>query len=151
MLLVSVFLAPSWLAASERAQEPAAVEAAGPRLEDIRGQIGLFGGFATAGADGLEDGGLFGGSAAFFFNKRLGFEAAVHHRSLDVVSTSSNQLSGGSLSSTIVTGSLVFRFPGARVQPPKLQPYGALVTFMHDPSGVLLHLCEWRPGAGAHG
>ena len=44
-----------------------------------------------------------------------------------------------------------FRFPGARVQPPKLQPYGALVTFVHDPSGVLLHLCEWRPGATAHG
>ena len=43
------------------------------------------------------------------------------------------------------------RFPGARVQPPKLQPYGALVTFVHDPSGVLLHLCEWRPGAAAHG
>ena len=42
------------------------------------------------------------------------------------------------------------RFPGARVQPPKLQPYGALVTFVHDPSGVLLHLCEWRPGATAH-
>jgi catechol 2,3-dioxygenase-like lactoylglutathione lyase family enzyme len=32
---------------------------------------------------------------------------------------------------------------GARVQPPKLQPYGALVTFVHDPSGVLLHLCQW--------
>lgn len=34
---------------------------------------------------------------------------------------------------------------GARIQPPKLQPYGALVTFMHDPSGVLLHLCQWQP------
>ncbi len=31
----------------------------------------------------------------------------------------------------------------ARVQPPSLQPYGALVTFVHDPSGVLLHLCQW--------
>ena len=36
------------------------------------------------------------------------------------------------------------RFPGARVQPPKLQPYGALVTFVHDPTGVLLHLCQWK-------
>ncbi len=35
------------------------------------------------------------------------------------------------------------RFPGARVQPPAAQPYGALVTFVHDPSGVLLHFCEW--------
>jgi len=32
----------------------------------------------------------------------------------------------------------------ARVQAPKWQDYGALVTFVHDPSGVLLHLCEWR-------
>lgn len=35
------------------------------------------------------------------------------------------------------------RFPGARVQPPAAQPYGAMVTFVHDPSGVLLHFCEW--------
>lgn len=35
-------------------------------------------------------------------------------------------------------------FSGARVQPPKLQPYGALVTFVHDPAGVLLHLCQWQ-------
>ncbi|MEO6688913.1 MAG: glyoxalase [Dokdonella sp.] len=36
-------------------------------------------------------------------------------------------------------------FEGARVQPPKRQPYGAIVTFVHDPSGVLLHLCQWDP------
>ena len=36
------------------------------------------------------------------------------------------------------------KFLDARVQPPKLQPYGALVTFVHDPSGVLQHLCQWR-------
>jgi predicted enzyme related to lactoylglutathione lyase len=34
-------------------------------------------------------------------------------------------------------------FPGAGVQPPKPQPYGATVTFVHDPAGVLLHLCQW--------
>lgn len=34
-------------------------------------------------------------------------------------------------------------FRDARVQPPRLQPYGALVTFVHDPAGVLLHLCQW--------
>ncbi len=34
-------------------------------------------------------------------------------------------------------------YPGARVQPPRLQPYGAIVTFVHDPAGVLLHLCQW--------
>lgn len=32
---------------------------------------------------------------------------------------------------------------GPRVQPPRRQPYGALVTFVHDPTGVLLHLCQW--------
>lgn len=42
------------------------------------------------------------------------------------------------------------RFPGARVQPPKLQPYGAIVTFVHDPTGVLLHLCEWKAAGWAH-
>lgn len=35
-------------------------------------------------------------------------------------------------------------FEGARVQAPKPQPYGAVVTFVHDPSGVLLHLCQWQ-------
>lgn len=36
------------------------------------------------------------------------------------------------------------RFPGARVAPPKQEPYGALVTFVWDPAGVLLHLAEWN-------
>jgi catechol 2,3-dioxygenase-like lactoylglutathione lyase family enzyme len=40
-------------------------------------------------------------------------------------------------------------FPDARVQAPKTQPYGALVTFVHDPTGVLLHLCEWSSHAAA--
>jgi hypothetical protein len=35
------------------------------------------------------------------------------------------------------------QFANARVQPPQRQPYGALVTFVHDPTGVLLHLCQW--------
>jgi hypothetical protein len=37
------------------------------------------------------------------------------------------------------------RFPGARVAPPKQEPYGALVTYVWDPSGVLLHLAQWNP------
>ena len=36
------------------------------------------------------------------------------------------------------------RFPGARVAAPKEEPYGALVTYVWDPSGVLLHLAQWR-------
>ena len=37
----------------------------------------------------------------------------------------------------------VGRFADARVQAPSRQPYGASVVFVHDPSGVLLHLCQW--------
>ena len=36
------------------------------------------------------------------------------------------------------------RFPGARVAPPKQEPYGALVTYVWDPVGVLLHLAQWN-------
>jgi catechol 2,3-dioxygenase-like lactoylglutathione lyase family enzyme len=34
-------------------------------------------------------------------------------------------------------------FVGGRVQSPSRQPYGASVVFVHDPTGVLIHLCEW--------
>ncbi len=32
----------------------------------------------------------------------------------------------------------------ARVAPPKQEDYGALVTYVWDPSGVLLHLAQWN-------
>ncbi|MBS0608003.1 MAG: hypothetical protein JSS19_01440, partial [Proteobacteria bacterium] len=35
------------------------------------------------------------------------------------------------------------RFPGARVAAPKQEPYGACVTYVWDPAGVLLHLAQW--------
>lgn len=35
------------------------------------------------------------------------------------------------------------RFPDARVAEPKHEPYGALVTYVWDPTGVLLHLAQW--------
>jgi len=35
------------------------------------------------------------------------------------------------------------RFPGARVAEPKRESYGALVTYVWDPTGVLLHLAQW--------
>ncbi len=34
-------------------------------------------------------------------------------------------------------------FPGTRVNAPEQQPYGALVAHVWDPSGVLLHFCQW--------
>lgn len=39
------------------------------------------------------------------------------------------------------------RFPGARVAAPKQEPYGALVTYVWDPAGVLLHLAQWADPA----
>lgn len=48
------------------------------------------------------------------------------------------------------------RFPGARVSEPKQEHYGARVTYVWDPAGVLLHLAQWTetedtrlPAAGA--
>lgn len=35
------------------------------------------------------------------------------------------------------------RHPGAKVVAPKMEAYGALVTYVWDPSGVLLHLAQW--------
>lgn len=35
------------------------------------------------------------------------------------------------------------RFPGARVAAPKQESWGAQVTYVWDPSGVLLHLAQW--------
>jgi len=35
------------------------------------------------------------------------------------------------------------KFPGARVSAPKQEDYGALVAYVWDPSGVLLHLAQW--------
>ena len=33
-------------------------------------------------------------------------------------------------------------FPQARVDPPREEPYGALVTYVWDPCGVLLHFAQ---------
>ena len=34
-------------------------------------------------------------------------------------------------------------FRARRVAPPKAEPYDATVTYVWDPSGVLLHLAQW--------
>ncbi|MEK6221336.1 MAG: hypothetical protein N2D54_03725 [Chloroflexota bacterium] len=41
------------------------------------------------------------------------------------------------------------KFGSARVNPPKKQDYGALVTFAWDPCGVLLHFAQALPGEGS--
>ena len=37
---------------------------------------------------------------------------------------------------------LVKKFEGAKVAPPKLMPWGLLITYVWDPAGVLLHFAE---------
>jgi hypothetical protein len=91
---------------------------AGERLEGTRGSVGGFVGFSTAGAEGVENGFLIGGNAAFFFLDYVGIEAGIHRRSTDLAQTPSNALSAGSLDSTIATAGVVVRFPvSARVVP----------------------------------
>ena len=34
------------------------------------------------------------------------------------------------------------RYGAARVKPPKVEDYGAIVTYVWDPSGILLHLAQ---------
>lgn len=34
------------------------------------------------------------------------------------------------------------KFKGAKVAPPKLEPWGLLITYLWDPAGVLLHFAE---------
>lgn len=111
-LSVSMFSA-STAAASE--SEPAP-PASGP--EPARGWIGFFGGVSTANAEGLEGGAVFGGSAALYFHRNLGFEVGVQRTSHDAVGTATNQLSGGSVDSTIVTGSVLVRLPSQSLLTP---------------------------------
>jgi opacity protein-like surface antigen len=120
-LVVAALLVPSRAFASEGSQEAPSAPEGRPRptLQDVRGWAGLFGGISTAGAEGLKSGALFGGGGAFYFSRRLGVEAGVERRTLDVVGTPSNALSGGSLDSTIVTGGVVVRFPVS----PRVAPY----------------------------
>ena len=33
-------------------------------------------------------------------------------------------------------------FPGTKVAPPELQPWGLLITYVWDPAGVLLHFAQ---------
>ncbi|MEM6820431.1 MAG: VOC family protein [Verrucomicrobiota bacterium] len=35
------------------------------------------------------------------------------------------------------------KFGGTKLEAPQKQPWGATVSFLHDPSGVLWHLCQF--------
>ena len=36
------------------------------------------------------------------------------------------------------------KYSGVRVEGPRQEPYGALVTYVWDPSGVLIHCAQWN-------
>lgn len=55
------------------------------------------------------------------------------------ISVADAQLCFTQISEALASGS----FPGARVAQPKQEAYGALVTYVWDPAGVLLHLAQW--------
>ncbi|MEM7194290.1 MAG: VOC family protein [Pseudomonadota bacterium] len=38
------------------------------------------------------------------------------------------------------------RYSGVKVDGPKQEEYGALVTYVWDPSGVLIHFAQWNSG-----
>ena len=35
------------------------------------------------------------------------------------------------------------QFSSVRIKPPQRQPYGAIVTYVYDPSGILIDFCQW--------
>ena len=39
---------------------------------------------------------------------------------------------------------VIEQFPGTRADGPRLEAYGARVTYVWDPCGVLLHFAEWQ-------
>ena len=43
---------------------------------------------------------------------------------------------------TVISSS---RFNGSRIRKPQREPYGAVVTYVWDPSGVLLHFAQFLP------
>lgn len=83
-----------------------------------RGNVAGFGGFVSGIGEGLDSGPAFGASGAFFFTRNIGVEVGVQVQSLDFSGTSENELSGGTLDSTIVIAGVSARFPvGERASP----------------------------------
>lgn len=95
---------------------------ASPQEQDIqetRGAVSGFGGFAVGQGDGLDNGPTFGGSGRVFFTRNIGVEGLVQYDSLDLDGNTSNDLSGGTIDTVSVTGGIVARFPAS----PKVAPY----------------------------
>lgn len=55
------------------------------------------------------------------------------------ITVADSQASAAQIKEFLASG----RFPEARVSQPKQESYGAIVTYVWDPAGVLLHLAQW--------
>ena len=81
------------------------------------GNMSGFGSFALSASDGLDKGHGAGASGAYFFTDAIGFEGAFSFRTFDVASTSDNQLSGGGVTTNILSLNIIGRFTAGSIQP----------------------------------
>ncbi|MCH7823592.1 MAG: outer membrane beta-barrel protein [Acidobacteria bacterium] len=94
-----------------------------------RGNVSGFGSFALSASDGLDKGYGGGASGAYFFTDAIGFEGAFSTRTFDVAATGDNQLSGGEVSTNILSLNLIGRFATGSIQP---YVSGGVAFFMYD-------------------
>ena len=81
------------------------------------GNMSGFGSFALSAPDGLDKGHGAGASGAYFFTDAIGFEGAFSFRTFDVAGTSDNQLSGGEVTTNILSLNIIGRFTAGSIQP----------------------------------
>ena len=94
-----------------------------------RGNVSGFGSFALSAPDGLDKGLGAGASGAYFFTDAIGFEGGFSFRTFDVASTSDNQLSGGEVTTNILSLNVIGRFAAGSIQP---YVSGGVAFFMYD-------------------
>ena len=94
-----------------------------------RGNVSGFGSFALSAPDGLDKGHGAGGSGTYFFTDAIGFEAAFSFRTFDVAATSDNQLSGGEVTTNILSLNIIGRFTAGSINP---YVSGGVAFFMYD-------------------
>ena len=94
-----------------------------------RGNVSGFGSFALSASDGLDKGYGGGASGAYFFSDAIGVEGAFSFRTFDVAATGDNELSGGEVSTNILSLNVIGRFGDGSIQP---YVSGGVAFFMND-------------------
>ena len=94
-----------------------------------RGNVSGFGSFALSASDGLDKGYGGGASGAYFFSDAIGVEGAFSFRTFDVAATGDNELSGGEVSTNILSLNVIGRFGDGSIQP---YVSGGVAFFMYD-------------------